>query len=232
LDPKYRQREFKANGFVHLKNILDDEFRCCLMEFYKRSIFGGVQEIGAWKIYGKKRQYLFDFTDHGQADAFRNGMSRLIGIDPETFTISERHLKVYDQDAAPWPAPHKDRAASEVSIGLPIMIPPGSSACMFPELQFGPNREERAIFLRSDEGDDQERLYRGEGAVMLHEELGDVIAFLGSSIFHERARPAGAAILYIKVNGSGHDPLGENVYATGAKCPGLPREDNPALVVR
>ena len=48
---------------------------------------------------------------------------------------------------------------------------------------------------------------------MLNEQFGDLIAFLGSSIFHERVRPAGAAILYVKGNG---DPLGENIFACEA----------------
>jgi len=48
---------------------------------------------------------------------------------------------------------------------------------------------------------------------MLNEPFGDLITFLGSSIFHERVRPAGAAILYIKVKG---DPLGGNIFASEA----------------
>jgi hypothetical protein len=201
-------------GYVHLKNVLSDEFRAHLAEFSERSLRECANEIGDWKIHGKKRQFLFDFASREDADRFRTGMAALIGIDPETFTISERHLKVYDDEAPCWPSPHKDRAASEISIGLPVHIPAGSSACMFPELNFGANAEERAVFLTErNNHPDPEGVYRTEDAVMLNEQFGDVIAFLGSSIFHERVRPAGAAILYIKVNGSGRDPLGEDIFA-------------------
>ena len=47
---------------------------------------------------------------------------------------------------------------------------------------------------------------------MLHEKVGDLVVFLGSAIFHERVKAGGAAILYIKVNDAGRDPLGENIY--------------------
>lgn len=210
-DPGGYRQEFCSKGYVHLKNILTEGFRQSLVAFYTNSMDSNENEIGRWSIYGKKRQFLFDFSSTAQADDFRHGMARLTGIDPERFTISERHLKVYDKTAPPWPAPHKDRAASEISVGLPIHIPSGSTACVFPELEFGHNHEERAVFLSAD--GDAERLYRTEEAVMLNEEVGDVIAFLGSSIFHERVHAANAAIVYLKVNGTGRDPLRENIFA-------------------
>ena len=40
-----------------------------------------------------------------------------------------------------------------------------------------------------------------------------MIVFLGSSIYHERIRPRGTSVIYIKVNDEGFDPLGENIYA-------------------
>ena len=56
-------------------------------------------------------------------------------------------------------------------------------------------------------------IYESPEALPLNEELGDMIVFLGSSIYHERIRPRGTAVLYIKVNDEGFDPLGENIYA-------------------
>ncbi|MXP41375.1 hypothetical protein GRI75_06935 [Altererythrobacter soli] len=193
--------------------MLDDDFRSYLAMFYMKATSGAADEKKDWKISGKKRQFLFEFPSLQASRTFRDGMAGLTGIAPDRFTISERHLKVYDEGAEPWPAPHKDRAASEISIGLPVRIPQGSTACVFPTLQFGANQEERAVFLTDRDHPGAEHVYRNEEAVMLHEEFGDVIAFLGSSIFHERVRPAGAAILYIKVNGTGRDPLGENIFA-------------------
>lgn len=181
--------------------------------FYMSARNGAADEKKDWKICGKKSQFLFDFPSAEASRVFREGMARLTGIDPDRLTISERHLKVYHDSADPWPAPHKDRAASEISIGLPVQIPQGSTACVFPTLQFGANPEERAVFLTDRDRSGSEHIYRSEEAVMFHEQFGDVIAFRGSSIFHERVRPAGAAILYIKVNGTGRDPLGEDIFA-------------------
>lgn len=212
-DPSQGADRFKDNGFVHLHQVLKPDFVERLRRFYEDSMRDAEHEQGEWKIKGKKRQFLFEFASDEEAEDFRQGMSAMTGIDPDRFTISERHLKVYDSAAEAWPAPHKDRAASTVSIGLPVRLPEGSTACVFPKLDYGPNREERAVFLSEDEYGDMSKLYDQEECVMLFEEVGDVIAFLGSAIYHERVRPAGAAILYIKVNGDGRDPLGEDIYA-------------------
>ena len=211
-DPGSAHETFKKQGYVHLKDVLSDEFVSELKGFYEDSQSNQLNEAQNWKIYGKKRQYVFEFKSQEAANEFRDGLSALTGIDKDGFTISERHLKVYDEAADPWPAPHKDRAASAVSIGLPVHLSEGSTVCVCPELQFGPNTEERAVFLTDRDHPDLEHVYQKETAVMLHEEIGDLIVFLGSSIFHERVKPAGTAILYIKANGDGRDPLGENIF--------------------
>lgn len=215
-DPGGAFSEFKTRGYVHLKDVLEAPFLEHIASFYRHSMESEDNEKRDWKIYGKKRQFLYDFADDTAALQFRDGMARLTGIEPERFTISERHLKVYDASAEEWPAPHKDRAASEISIGLPVHLPEGSTVCVFPELQFGPNEVERAVFLNSDDHPDLGNVYKSEKAVMLNEAVGDIVCFLGSAIFHERVKAAGAAVLYIKVNGDGRDPLGENIYKDSA----------------
>lgn len=211
-DPAAAHDEFKEHGFVHLRDILTPATMEHLDAFLDRAKREAVDEQGQWRITGKKRQFLFEFPDSDAAEEFRQGMSALLGIAPEKFTISERHLKVYEPDAEPWPAPHKDRAASEISIGLPVEIPENSTACVFPKLEPGPNPNDRAVFLTAQDHAHIDEIYQMEECVMLHEKPGDIVAFLGSALFHERVHPAGAAILYIKVNGSGSDPLRENIY--------------------
>ena len=215
-DPATAHETFKKQGYVHLKDLLADDFVGYLKTFYEDSQSNNLNEAQNWKIYGKKRQYVFEFPSDEVAMEFRDGLAALTGIDRDNFTISERHLKVYDETADPWPAPHKDRAASEVSIGLPVNLSEGSSVCVFPELQWGPNTEERAVFLTAEDHEDIANVYEKETAVFLNEQVGDLVVFLGSTIFHERVKAAGAAILYIKANGDGRDPLGENIYAKPA----------------
>ena len=216
-DPGIACADLERSGCAHLKDILDDRFRDHLRNFYHRSRKDDANEQRNWKIAGKKRQYLFDFPSREDTLEFRDGMSRLTGIAAEAFTISERHLKVYEEGADPWPAPHKDRAASEISIGLPIAVAEGSTACVFPDFHVGPNTQERAIFLSSEEYGDVANIYETENAVMLNEQFGDIIVFRGSAIFHERINAAGTAILYIKINRLGQDPLGENLFGCVVK---------------
>lgn len=211
-DPGIARDDFKKNGFVHLREVFKPAVVQHLTDFLAQAMGGDIDEQGQWRIRGKKRQFLFDFPNSEWADKFRLGMAAMTGIDPDEFTISERHLKVYEPEAGPWPVPHKDRAASYVSIGLPVAIPEKSSVCVFPAFDPGPNNEDRAIFMTERDHSQLDQVYQMEECVMLYEQPGDLVAFLGSSLYHERVHSGGAAILYIKVNGAGSDPLGEDIY--------------------
>lgn len=229
-DPGRARSDFERNGYVHLRDILDDAFVSYLHERHGECHRGEVEDIRSSRIPGKKKQYLFDFPSRQCATEFRDGMAALTGIEKDRFTVSERHLYIYEPEAAPWPPPHKDRAASHVSIGLPILSPPGSTACVFPHFRFGPNREEKAIYLGDRDSTDPNGAYHSEHAIMLNERPGDIVAFLGSSLFHARVRAGGTAILYIKANGVGHDPLNEDLFADDRPgVPSDPRHASPML---
>jgi hypothetical protein len=218
-DPGSARSQFERQGFAHLKGILSDRFLDYLGSFLDKSVRGETWECEDRRIPGKKRQFLFDFPDDEDVREFRDGLARLTGIDRHSLTLSERHINVYDKNADPWPAPHKDRAASGVSIGMPIRLPLGSTVCVFPELNFGANREERAIYLTAGRSANACAVYQHESAVLLNEEVGDLVCFLGSSMFHGRVNSADTAILYVKVNDEGRDPLGENIFGDAlAEC--------------
>lgn len=212
-DPARQRAQLSSQGYAHLKGVLSDAFVAHLTQIFERALASHDSESDDWRITGKKRQFVFDFPSEADAEAFRIGMAGLTGIAPERFTISERHIKLYDDAAEPYPAPHKDRSASHFSIGLPIRLPQGSTVAVFPKLDPGPNPEERAVFLSPEPGQDMATLYAAPEADLLHEQVGDVVIFLGSALYHERMKSAGTAVLYIKVNGVGEDPLGENIYA-------------------
>ena len=206
--------QLQHDGYILLKDIVSDSFMATLRDFLKRSRQGDVAEYGTWRIGGKKHQFLYDFPSQAIADGFRTQLAALTGLDADRFTISERHLKQYEQDAPDYPAPHKDRGASKYSIGLPIHLGEDTSVCVFPHLDRSPNEAERAVFMTEQDHPGLAGIYASPEALPLNEELGDMIVFLGSSIYHERIRPRGTAVLYIKVNDEGFDPLGENIYAT------------------
>ncbi len=205
--------QLKRDGFILLKDILSDDFMAALKTYLAQAKAGQVAEYGQWRIGGKKQQFLFDFPTEAMADQFRTGIAALTGLSRQGFTISERHLKQYDNDAPAYPAPHKDRGASKFSIGLPIYLGPETSVCVFPNLDRTPNEGERAVFMTEQDHPGLEHIYNSPDALPLHEELGDMIVFLGSAIYHERIRPRGTSVVYIKVNDEGFDPLGENIYA-------------------
>ncbi|MGH6853922.1 MAG: hypothetical protein ACREDX_08695 [Aestuariivirga sp.] len=212
-DLKSYRGQFERNGYILLKDILSDSFMSYLRDFLARSRKGGVAETGQWRIGGKKHQFLFDFPSEAVALKFRAGIAALTGMSENEIAVSERHLKQYEEDAPEYPAPHKDRGASKISIGLPIHLGPDTSVCVFPTLDRSPNLTERAVYLTGEDHPGLERIYASPDALPLHEQLGDMIVFLGSTIYHERIRPRGTAVLYIKINDDGRDPLGENIYA-------------------
>lgn len=205
--------QLERDGYILLKDILSDSFMSSLKNFLERSRAGTVAEYGKWRIGGKKQQFLFDFPSQDIANEFRDGIAALTGMSAAAITISERHLKQYENDAPDYPAPHKDRGASKYSIGLPIYLGPETSVCVFPNLDRAPNEAERAVFMTEQDHPDLEGIYKSADALLIHEQLGDMVVFLGSTIYHERIRPRGTAVLYIKLNDEGFDPLGENIFA-------------------
>src|SRR5680860_544740 len=146
-DPALHKTQLNEKGYAHLKDVLSAEFITVLTEFYQRAISDSLAENASARITGKKRQFVFDFPSKEMALEFRSGIARLTAMDEEKITISERHLKVYDAATNPWPAPHKDRGASQISIGLPIVLPEGSSICVFPSMDLTPNPNDKAMFL-------------------------------------------------------------------------------------
>lgn len=211
-DPSKFNTQLESEGYVHLTEILDEPFVNYLKEFYSTSMESARNESEEWRVKGKKRQFVFDFPSKNDEIAFRDGLAALLGLDPAKITISERHLKVYDEHANPWPIPHKDRAASFYSIGLPVHLSEGSSVCVMPGMDTSPNPNEHAIFLDEVEEVDPDEIYKDPNVVLLNEDVGDVVVFKGSSLYHERVNAAHTAVLYIKLNGTGEDPLGENLY--------------------
>jgi hypothetical protein len=204
--------QFVRDGYVVLRGILSESFMDHVKQFHQQASAGELEECSAWRVPGKKLQYVFDFPSEAAADQFRTGIAKLTGVQEDDVTISERHLKQYDEHAEEYPAPHKDRRASGISVGLPIHLGPDTSVCVFPSLDRSENMADTATFLSAKPGSDFKALYDADG-VSLHEEVGDLIVFHGSSMFHERSRPRGTAVLYIKLNDRGDDPLGENPYA-------------------
>lgn len=206
FDSASHRPDLQSKGYAHLKGVLTPEFVAHLADFHQSAMRGGDDESLEWKVAGEKRQFVFDFPETETAREFRAGMAVLTGIAEADSTISERHLKVYDADADanPFPAPHKDRAASHFPIGIPVDLAPGH------------NEQDHVVFITERYAPEAARVYDTENAVLLNENVGDLILFPGSALWHERVRAAGTSILYLKVNGRGEDPPGEDLHGDAA----------------
>ena len=197
-------------SFMHLENVLCDEFVQLLNGCADRIKNGTMEEVTQWHIPGKKRQYLFDIPSREFLDSFCRGLNQITGYQSDKITIGERHIKVYLDEAPDYQPPHLDRQAAEYTIGFPIQISEGSRVCFFPHMSRDENTGDRAIYADVPPSTDMESYYDDDQIVKFEGKVGDMFIFHGSTIFHERIKAAGSMILYIKINASGRDPLGEH----------------------
>lgn len=200
----------EKQSYIHLQSVLSERFVALLEDHASRIAANESEEIAEWHIPGKKRQFLFDFPSRDFLDGFRAGLADLTGMPADGIIISERHIKVYLDEAGDFPPPHIDRRAAEYTIGFPIRIPDASRVCFFPHFSREENQLERAVYADVSKETDMAAYYGDDRIVKIKGDIGDMIIFSGSTIYHERIRPAGSMILYIKVNASGRDPLGEH----------------------
>ena len=209
-DLRENKSRLEQQSYLHLENILSDEFVTTLRKYGEQISNNQQEEIEAWHIPGKKRQFLFDFPSIEFVDEFCKGIAQITGYPSDQITISERHIKFYLEEAADFPAPHMDRRAAEFTIGFPIHIPEQSRVCFFPHMSRKENTGERAVYAEVPESTNMEQFYDDDRIVKVKGDIGDMFIFYGSTIFHERIKGAGSIILYIKINAAGRDPLGEH----------------------
>ena len=128
--PSDYAREFAANGFVVVENGVSDQF-----------LNYADEQIGEWVQAGDistskrrlKQEFLFSFSDD------RNILSELVetigqltGLLSNDLIISERHLKIYREDAPQNPLPHKDRKGTQLAVGIPIGVSITSRLILYP----------------------------------------------------------------------------------------------------
>jgi hypothetical protein len=211
FDPADHRDHYAEHGWVHVRGGIDARFLEELRDFAQRSFTDHVVEGRA--IGGRKAQALFEPpADADFPGELFDSISALCGMPRASMTLSERHIKAYDADAPADPKPHKDRFASEASIGLSIVVPEGSHLVLYPYDETEPNPlNVSAAYL---EGLPPERrpevALSGAREVIIEDAPGDVMVFRGSAIWHMRRHAAGAVNLYLKLNSFDCDPLGED----------------------
>lgn len=210
FDPSAHRETFLAEGWLHVKNGVTPEFVQVMKEFVAREL--DPERLEQFALAGKKGQGRFEFPPEVDFPGeLYDVISEVCGLDREKIALSERHINAYNQDANPSPAPHKDRDASKVSVGLCIE-PADSEVVIYPGASRELNPYVSAATYYESLPDDQkpENVLTQDQAVAIRDEPGDVVMFYGSAIWHLRRRSAGSVNLYLKFNDFDYDPLGED----------------------
>jgi hypothetical protein len=210
FDPSEHRETFLSQGWLHIKNGVTPEFVEVMKEFVAREL--SEEQLKQFALAGKKGQGRFEFPPEVDfpGEMF-DVIAEVCGLDRETIALSERHINAYNNDAKPDPAPHKDRDASKVSVGLCIE-PADSEVVIYPGASRERNPYVSAASYYDSLSTDQkpENTLTEDQAVAIRDEPGDVVMFYGSEIWHLRRRSAGSVNLYLKFNDFDYDPLGED----------------------
>lgn len=205
----YRE-EFEAQGWAHIRGGVSPEFLEALRSF---SSSRDEHRVEGRAIGGSKAQALVEFPDAADfpGEIF-DTFAAMCGLQRAGMTLSERHLKAYDPDAPPEPTAHKDRFASQISVGLSIEIPDDSELILYPHDQVGANPYNVSAALLQNLPPDHhpDLALAGAREVVIDDAPGDVVVFPGSAVWHLRRRAADAVNVYLKMNDFGSDPLGED----------------------
>jgi len=213
VDPADYVATYQSQGWVHIQNGMTPEFLGALTDFVDGAM---IENRGdeRFAFQGKKEQIVYpfsaDFDDYpGELYEF---VSTLCGLDRDTITLSERHFQVYDPNANPEPAAHKDRYGSQVSMGFSVRIPEVSRLVLYPHDHRSLNPFNSSVAFRASLQPDElpEVALRSAREVELADQPGDIVAFPGASTWHLRRRSAQAVNLYCKFNDFNCDPLGED----------------------
>ena len=210
FNPADYRDQYASQGWLHIPGGVDPDFLEVLREFLDRRDQHRVEGVA---IGGRKDQALYDFpADTDFPGELFDVVAGVCGLNRATMTLSERHLKAYDQDAPPDVPPHKDRFASQVSVGLSIDIPAESKLLLYPNDDLWPNPYNVSSALREALEPEQlpEVVLNEAQPVEIDDTGGDVMMFPGSAVWHVRRNQAGARNLYLKFNDFDCDPLGED----------------------
>jgi hypothetical protein len=208
--PEDHAARYREQGWVHIPSGASREL--CALVHEQLARHAGRSAVDRPALSVAKDQYVLELPDERAVlcELFQT-VGELCGLDASRLTLSERHVNRYAADASPFPRPHKDRLASQVSLGISIVVPPGSHLVLWPDDDRSPNPLQRPGLTESlPPAEAPEVRLSGCREVVIHDQPGDVMVFPGSTTWHTRRRPAGAVVVYFKCNDFASDPLGED----------------------
>ncbi len=220
FNPADYAEQFATEGYVHIKQGVTEDFYRKMAQQVEESMKSKTMKDYA---FNDKQQAMYEFPPCPEggdyAEEVCQAVAGVTGLAAEDILMSERHVKAYDADAAAEPNAHKDRYASQISLGLSVHVKEGSTLVLYPydELDINPfntSREMRTSL--SPDRYPEPRLKKGR-RVEIKDAARDVIMFRGHKIWHLRANPALTTMLYLKLNAFNCDPLGEDRKTEGMK---------------
>ena len=213
FDPSRYADQFAAEGYVHVPGGVTEAF-------YRKAVAQVEQSIRTKLMkefaIGDKQQAMYEFPDDGAdyAGELYRVVGAVCGLDPADMVLSERHVKAYEATAAAEPHAHKDRFASQISVGLSLHVREGSTLVLYPYDELDVNPFNTSVQLRASLSPDrcpEARLERAR-RVEIKDAPRDVIIFRGHRFWHLRSNPALTTMLYFKMNAFNCDPLGEDPH--------------------
>jgi len=210
FDPTKYAAQFASEGYVHIPKGVTDEFYQKMSKQADEYI--KTQTMKEFAI-GDKQQAMYEFPKEGDYVGELFGAVAIVcGLNRNDMVLSERHIKAYESTAEPEPHAHKDRFASEISVGVSVHVQEGSTLVLYPYDYNEINAFNTSVGLRASLSKDQypEPALKKARRVEIKDSPGDVIMFRGHSIWHLRANPANTTMLYLKLNTFNCDPLGED----------------------
>lgn len=210
FDPAKYASQFASEGYVHIPKGASDAF-------YQKMSTQADEYIKTRTMkefaIGDKQQAMYEFPKDGDyVGELFDATAEVCKLNRADMVLSERHIKAYESTAEAEPHAHKDRFASEISVGISVHVQEGSTLVLYPYDYNEVNSFNTSVGLRASLSQDQypEQALKKARRVEINDAPGDVIMFRGHSIWHLRANPANTTMLYLKLNTFNCDPLGED----------------------
>jgi len=177
---------------------------------------------------GDKQQAMFEFLEPEHYDELRETVATICGVDVNSLTLSERHIKEYEPGADPYPLAHKDRFGSEFAVGFSIRVPEGSTLVIYPEHDVSVNPFNSTAELRSSFSPQMlpDAMLKVAPRVEIQDRARDVQIFRGNAMWHLREHGAGTTVLYLKLNTYNCDTLGEDPHSSQIRESSLSMADS------
>jgi hypothetical protein len=210
FDPAQYSEAFARDGYVHIRQGVTEEFYAKMLNQVEENIRARSMKEFA---LGSKQQAIYEFPSDGDyVKEFFDAVGKVCGLEPSDLLFSERHIKAYQADAEPAPRAHKDRYASQISVGISVHVQQGSTLVLYPDEMTDVNPFNSTKELWSSLGPDgyPEEALKSMRSVEIQDSPGDMIIFHGNSFWHLRKNAALTTMVYLKLNAFNCDPLGED----------------------